>query len=81
MPVLEVWSLSAANLNRLAQTYDQLADNTLLTLAEIDCDTTRRAIDEALGEVLGLPDLSILRDLLAREPIVRLSLGRLLPNL
>jgi len=53
----------------------------LLTLAEIDCDTTRRAIDEALGEVLGLPDLSILRDLLAREPIVRLSLGRLLPNL
>ena len=80
MPVLDVWSLSAANLNRLARTYDQVADNSLLTLAEIDCDTTRRAIDEALGEVLGLPDLSILRDLLSREPIVRLSLERLLPN-
>jgi hypothetical protein len=56
-----------------------MADNSLLTLAEIDCDTTRRAIDESLGEVLGFPDLSILRTLLAREPIVRLSLDRLLP--
>jgi hypothetical protein len=77
MPVLDVWSLSADNLRKLAEVYDQVADNSLLTLAEMDCDTTRRAIDEGLGEVLGLPDLSILRDLLAREPILRLSLDRL----
>jgi len=78
MPVLDVWSLSADNLRKLAEVYDQVADNSLLTLGEMDCDTTRRAIDEALGEVLGLPDLSILRNLLAREPIIRLSLDRLL---
>lgn len=77
MPVLDVWSLSADNLRKLAEVYDHVADNSLLTLGEIDCDTTRRAIDEGLGEVLGLPDLSILRNLLAREPILRLSLDRL----
>ena len=80
MPVLDVSSLSADNLRKLAEVYDQVADNSLLTLGEIDCDTTRRAIDEALGEVLGLPDLSILRNLLAREPILRLSLDRLVWN-
>jgi len=80
MPVLDPWNLPRAGLSKLAAAYDQVADNSLLTLAEIDGDTTRRAIDESLGEVLGLPDLSILRDLLAREPIVRLSLNRLLPN-
>jgi hypothetical protein len=80
MPVLDVWSVPSGNLSKLAEAYDQVADNSLLTLAEMDCDTTRRAIDESLGEVLGLPDLSILRDLLAREPIVRLSLNRLLPD-
>jgi len=62
----------------MAELYDQVADNALLTFWKIDCDTTRRAIDEGLGEVLGLPDFSILRNLLAREPIVRLSLDRLL---
>jgi hypothetical protein len=81
MPVLDLWNLPSAALSKLAAAYDQLADKSLLTLGEIDCDTTRRAIDESLGEVLGLPDLSILREMLAREPIVRLSLNRLLPNL
>lgn len=80
MPVLDPWNLPPAGLSKLAAAYDEVADSSLLTLAEIDCDTTRRAIDESLGQVLGLPDLSILRDLLAREPIVRLSLNRLLPH-
>ena len=80
MPVLDPWNLPSAALSKLAVAYDKVADNSLLTLGEIDCDKTRRAIDESLGQVLGLPDLSILRDMLAREPIVRLSLSRLLPN-
>jgi len=80
MPVLDPWNLPRAALGKLAAAYDQVADNALLTLAEIDCDVTRRAIDEAIGSVLSLPDLSILRELLAREPIVRLSLDRLLPG-
>jgi hypothetical protein len=80
MPVLDPWNLPTGGLGKLAAAYDHVAENSLLTLAEIDCDATRRAIDESLGEVLGLPDLSILRQLLAREPIVRLSLDRLLPS-
>jgi len=80
MPVLDPWNLQSGVLCKLAAAYDQVAANSLLKLGEMDCDTTRRAIDEAIGEALSLPDLSILRDLLAREPIVRLSLDRLIPS-
>lgn len=34
-----------------------------------DCPT-RRALDDGLSRILGLPDLSTLRTLLATEPVV-----------
>jgi hypothetical protein len=80
MPVMDPWSLPPAGLAKLAAAYDEVANDDLLPLGEMDRDTTRRAIDESLGQVLGLPDLSILREMLAREPLLRLSLSRLLPN-
>ena len=37
-------------------------------------DATRRAIDEAIANALGLPDFSVLRELLGQEPVVCLRM-------
>lgn len=68
MPVLDVRSLKKAQLNRLAKQYDKLKDQALLPIAQLNQDPVRKAIDDALSKVLDLPDLSNLRELLAREP-------------
>jgi hypothetical protein len=46
----------------------------------MEADGTRIAIDEALADALGLPDFGILRQMLAREPIVCVSMDRLLQS-
>ena len=68
MPVLDVRVLSDAQVASLAVAYDALCDRELLALAKLNVDPARRAIDEALGAALGLPDLEPLREMLAREP-------------
>jgi hypothetical protein len=67
MPVLDVRELSAEQVGPLASTYDSLRSAELLPLARLDTDPARRRIDEALSEALGLPKLSAIRELLARE--------------
>jgi len=73
MPVLDVRQLKKGQLRRLAQTFDALAEQPLLSLPQMPQDDTRCAIDEALRAVLGLPDLTPLREALAREPVVCLQ--------
>jgi hypothetical protein len=68
MPVLDVRALSKTDLVTLAQTYDRLAAKELAPIAHLDADPVRREIDETLCEVLGLPSLAPIRELLAREP-------------
>jgi hypothetical protein len=68
MPVLDVRVLSDAQVSGLAAAYDALCDRELLALAQLNVDPVRRAMDEALSTALGLPDLSPLREMLAREP-------------
>ncbi len=53
---------------RPAAAYDALCDRELQALAQLHVDPVRRAIDDALSATLGLPDLSPLREMLAREP-------------
>ena len=77
MPVLDVQNIHKQALQKLAGAFDQLADESLLPFPEMDHDATRAAIDKAVADALGLPDFGILRELLAREPIVCLSLDRL----
>ena len=43
-------------------------------------DQTRIAIDNAIARTLDLPDFGPLRELLAREPIVCVTMDRLLPG-
>jgi len=78
MPVINFVKIEASQVRRLAATFDELAERNLGPFQEIDCDSTRAAIDKAIAGALRLPDLSILRRLLSREPILSLTLDRLL---
>ncbi|MBI4459186.1 MAG: N-6 DNA methylase [Acidobacteria bacterium] len=77
MPVLDIWNVGAKRLKRLAAAFDRLADQALLPFSHMEEDPVRAEIDEAVASALGLPDFSILRQLLAREPIICLSMDRL----
>jgi hypothetical protein len=68
MPVLDVRVLDANQLKFLADTYDTLSIKELAPIAQLNNDPIRQAIDAALCRALDLPDLSKVRELLAREP-------------
>ncbi|MBI3058037.1 MAG: hypothetical protein HYY81_01815, partial [Deltaproteobacteria bacterium] len=78
VPVLDVSTLDRKSLADLASTYDSLAEQSLGSFPEMEWDSTRSAIDEAIARTLGLQDFSILRELLGREPTICLRLERLL---
>jgi hypothetical protein len=65
--------LSSAQKDALAAAYDQVCHSPLLPFPQMAHDTVRRDIDTAIAQVLGLPDFSVLRDLLAQEPVVCLK--------
>ena len=68
MPVLDVRALSKTQLKALAAAYDKLSIQPLDALAQLHNDLGRQAIDKALSDALGLPDLAPIRELLSREP-------------
>jgi hypothetical protein len=70
MPTLDVTALSAVQVDALVGAYDRLCREPLLPFPQMAQDPVRKAIDEAIAQALGLPDYNVLRDLLAREPIV-----------
>jgi len=78
MPVLDVSGSGARSTNKLAQAFDALAEKSLLPFPHMAEDPVRADIDQAVASALGLPDFSVLRQLLAREPILCLSMSRLL---
>ncbi|TMI22957.1 hypothetical protein E6H31_00460 [Candidatus Bathyarchaeota archaeon] len=45
----------------------------LQTLVNIETDEARKKIDESFRSALNLPDISLLREMLSREPIIRLT--------
>jgi hypothetical protein len=77
MPVLDFPNVSAVVRKKLANTFDRASKNPLLPFPSMDSDPARAAIDESVASALHLPDFSILRALLAREPIVCLTMDRL----
>ncbi|MEW6034354.1 MAG: hypothetical protein AB1603_05835 [Chloroflexota bacterium] len=70
MAALDVSALTLAQKQSLALAYDQLCSQPLLPFPKMAEDPARRAIDAAVAEALGLPDFSVLRELLAQEPVV-----------
>lgn len=73
LPVLDLGVLPREKTRVLAKTYDLLAFDTVLPFSNLVRDGTRQRIDEAIVEALDLPDISVLRELLSREPIVSSS--------
>jgi hypothetical protein len=70
MPVLDVRALSPAQLEMLTAAYDEVCYRELQPLPNMATDEVRASIDAAIARVLNLPDFSILRTMLAREPVV-----------
>jgi hypothetical protein len=68
MPVLDVRGLTAEQLTAFESAYDQLSKEPLAPLAQLAFDPVRQKIDNAISEVLGLPSLKRIRELLSREP-------------
>jgi len=73
MPVVDLDRLSDPRLKSLSQAYDALAEKPLGPFPQMHEDPVRAAIDQAVRKVLRLPDLSILRTLLAQEPVICLK--------
>ncbi len=70
MSVLAVNALEQSQIDQLASAYDNLSEKELLPFPAMATDPVRREIDEAICKALSLPDISILRELLAQEPVV-----------
>ena len=78
MPVLNVAALGEDQLGHLAQVFDRVGSQTILPFPQMAEDPVRATLDEALAEVLDLPDLTVLREMLSREPVVCGTLDRLM---
>ena len=70
LPVLDTRQLFQSQLNELSNLFNSLVESEFDRLpAMVDCPA-RRALDDGLSEILGLPNLEGLRRLLATEPVV-----------
>ena len=70
MFILDVDSLPKKVLHVLASAFDAVASLEMLPLSELSKDEVRRDIDKSIADALDLPDLTPLRELLGREPIL-----------
>ncbi len=70
LPVLDVRRLSTSRIEALSRLFDELAEQEFERLSGMAHCPSRRALDDGLSKILGLPDLAKLRDLLASEPVV-----------
>lgn len=73
MLILDVEALPAEAINKLATLFDEICHEPLLPLSQAMVDSNRKKIDQAICEVLKLPDLSLLRRMIANEPIVTMK--------
>ena len=70
LPVLDFRQLSIPQLRRLSDLFDKMAEAEFERLPGMAHCPTRQSLDDGVSEILELPDLGILRDLLASEPVV-----------
>ncbi len=70
MPVLDVRAISASQLRRLSNLFDDMEEEEFEPLPAMAYCPARKRLDDGISEILGLPDLGNLRRLLASEPVV-----------
>ena len=73
MPVLDLRKLKPEQLAKLARAFDRTRRAEFLPFPRMDEDDARHALDRAVCSALRLPDISPLRRMLAREPVVCLK--------
>lgn len=70
LPVLALDQLSKEQFTLMAEAYDEVCREELRAFPEMAADPVRARIDAAVAQALNLPDFSVLRRLLAQEPVV-----------
>lgn len=61
---------SIDRLSSASRAYERLSREELLPITKINQDSTRIKIDEFVSDALGIQDVSMLREMLVREPIL-----------
>ena len=70
LPVLDLREISTSRLQGLSDLFDQIAEAEFERLPGMAHCPARQSLDDGISEILALPNLSKLRDLLASEPVV-----------
>ena len=70
LPVLDPRCLSTSQVQNLSRLFDSLATAEFERLPRMAHCPARRALDDGITQILDLPNLSTLRDLLASEPVI-----------
>ncbi len=70
LPILDTRQLRQSQLQAMLDLFDRLAETEFERLPGMAQCQGRRALDDGLSRILGLPDLGTLRVLLASEPVV-----------
>ncbi len=70
LPVLDTRSLSFEQIKGLSDLFGEMAESEFERLPGMAHCPARKFLDDGISRILGLPDLSKLRDLLASEPVV-----------
>ena len=70
LPVLDTRVLSAEQMQAMTDLFDAMAEEEFERLPAMAHCPARRKLDDGISAILGLPDLSTLRELLASEPVV-----------
>ena len=70
LPVLDLRQLPLAQLQAMSDLFDELAEAEFERLPGMAHCPARHALDDGVSEILDLPSLGKLRELLASEPVV-----------
>ena len=70
LPVLDPRQLSPSQLQAMSDLFDGLVEAEFERLPRMADCTARCNLDDGLSQILDLPNLHTLRDLLASEPVV-----------
>ncbi len=70
LPVLDTRCLSESQIRDLSSLFNELSEDEFERLPSMEYCPARKRLDDGISEILGLPDLSTLRRLLASEPVV-----------
>lgn len=70
LPALDLQQLTSEQISLMASTYDRLCEQPLQPFPRMGSDPIRAEIDACIAEALYTADFSLIRNMLAKEPVV-----------